>query len=268
MSTKVTKVAAEAAIVDTMQRLCVGDAAFDEVKEGKDNLMVDNKESDKVKVATKESNQVKVLKKELGQIKAVGKERVGEEICGVSKDDNERWGREKSCNVLKEKRSEKKRKKQGKERMHAEYKGFEKVVKNKEPACEEAGLDKTIFNQSNIDCEEFNQVKKVDVIEKKEKRGREKFDKKFARNGHLVSNLIKKVEKTNKKMEKLGRKKEGFVPIVSEGEQWFDASSDLAKAGEGGQAGMEIVQGGFSRVEVKKAEVEWTILFQKGYKRI
>ena len=260
MSTKVTKVATEAAIVDTMQGLCVGDAAFDEVKEGKNNLMVDNKESDKVKVATKESNQVKVLKKELGQIKAVGKERVGEEICGVSKDDNERWGREK--------RSEKKRKKQGKERMHAEYKGFEKVVKNKEPACEEAGLDKTIFNQSNIDCEEFNQVKKVDVIEKKEKRGREKFDKKFARNGHLVSNLIKKVEKTNKKMEKLGRKKKGFVPIVSEGEQWFDASSDLAKAGEGGQAGMEIVQGGFSRVEVKKAEVEWTILFQKGYKRI
>ena len=32
MSTKVTKVATEAAIVDTMQGLCVGDAAFDEVK--------------------------------------------------------------------------------------------------------------------------------------------------------------------------------------------------------------------------------------------
>ena len=32
VSTKVTKVATEAAIVDTMQGLCVGDAAFDEVK--------------------------------------------------------------------------------------------------------------------------------------------------------------------------------------------------------------------------------------------
>ena len=195
------------------------------------------------------------------------------------KDDNESSNntekvtmREESCN-------------QGKERKHAEYKGFEKVVKNmvpaceevglqvhKEPACEEEGLDKVpackeagpqkepdyeeagldqeVFNQSNIGCEE------VEVTEKKEKRGRERFDQDFARKGHKVGNLMKKVEKTNKKMEKLGRKKEGSVPIVSDGEQWFDASADLAKAGEGGHGDMEIKQGGCARGEVKKAEVQ------------
>ena len=86
VSTKVAKDATEAAIVDTIQGLCMGEAAFGEVKAGKDNLnlaMVDNKESDKVKVVKNESNQVKVVKKKLNQIKAVGKDRVSKEICDV-----------------------------------------------------------------------------------------------------------------------------------------------------------------------------------------
>jgi len=266
VSTRVTKVATEAAIVDTMQALSMGEATFDEVKAGKEKVMVgnkesdkvkvDNKEADKVKVVKKESNQVKVVQKEMDQIKTVGKEKVGEEIRGVSKVEDESFNNaekmvsEESCDVVK-----RKKKKQVKKTKQAEYKGFEKVVKAKEPACEEAGLDKEIFNQSNIDCEEFNQVKKVNGTEKKEKRGREKFDLEFARNSQKVGNLMKKVEKNNKKMEKLGRKKEGFAPIVSDGEQWFDATSDLPKAGEGGQGGVEIMQGGCASVEVKKAEV-------------
>ena len=70
------------------------------------------------------------------------------------------------------------------------------------------------------------------------------------------------MEKNNKKMGKLGRNKEGFVPIVLNGEQWFDAPSDLPKAtsestsSDGGQSGVEIKQGGCARREVKKAEVE------------
>jgi len=313
VSTRVTKVATEAAIVDTMQALSMGEATFDEVKAGKEKVMVGNKESDKVKVDNKEAdevkvvknkelNQVKVVKEDLDKIKGVAEERVGEEIRGVSKVEDESFNNaekmvsEESCDVVK-----RKKKKQVKKTKQAEYKGFEKVVKAKEPACEEAGLDKEIFNQSNIDCEEFNQVKKDDVTEKKdkcgkekfdkkfaceeagldkeifnqskidfnqvkkddvtekkEKRGREKFEKEFARSSHNVGKLMKKVEKTNKKMEKLGRKKEGFVPIVSDGEQWFDATADLVKQSlQERQGGMEIMQGGFASVsvEVKKAEV-------------
>ena len=69
----------------------------------------------------------------------------------------------------------------------------------------------------------MEKVERVKVIEKKEKRGGEKFDKEFVRNGHQVSKVMKKVEKNNKKMEKLALKKEGFAPIVPHGEQRFDA---------------------------------------------
>ena len=191
----------------------------------------------------------------------------GEEICGPFKADDEssnkaeKVTRGESCNVLKEKSTKKKetKKKRKKERSYEEYKGFEKVVKNKEPAGE-AGLCKEIFDQPKVDGVEFNQKEKVDVTGKKY--GREKFDKEFARNGHLVGKLMHKVEKNNKKMEKLGRSKEGFAPIGSDGKQWFDAPSDLPKAtsestsSDGGQSGVETKQGGCARREVKKAEVE------------
>ena len=140
----------------------------------------------------------------------------------------------------------KKKKKRAKERLYEGYKGFEKVVENKEIA-EKSGLGK-IFNQAE-------KVESVKVAKKKEKRGREKFEKEFARNGPQVANLMRKVEKNNKKMEKLGRKKEGFAPIVSDGEQWFDAASDLPKAGEG-KLGVETMWAGSASVEVRKAEVK------------
>ena len=255
----VGKVATEAAIVDTLQGLCMGEAAFSEGTADKDNLnpvMVDSKESVKVKVDNKKTDQVKVVKKELDQIKAASKD---EEICGPSKVDDlssniaGKVSRGENCKILKEKGTEKK-KKRGRERSYEAYKGFEKVVKDEEPAGE-AVQGKESFDQSKVDCEEFNQVEKVDVTDKK--RGREKFDREFARNSRLVGNLIKKVEKNNKKMEKLGRNKEGFVPVVSEGEQWFDAKSDLASESyEERQGCVETVQGDCARGEVKKAEVE------------
>ena len=66
---------------------------------------------------------------------------------------------------------------------------------------------------------------------------------------------MRKVEKNNKKMEKLGRNKEGFAPTVSGGEQWFDAPSELPKAGEG-EHGVKMMQEGRASVEIKKAEVK------------
>ena len=186
-----------------------------------------------------ESDQVKVVERELDKVKA--------EVENEKSDIKAEGG---SCN-------EKKKKKRGKERLYAEYKGFEKVVENQE-AAGKGGQGAEICDQSRVDHEEFKQVGKMDkvkVTKKKKKRGTEKFDKEFARNGHLVSSLMKKVERNNNKMEKLGRKKDGFAPIVTGGEQWFDAPSDLPKAGER-ELGVESMQGGCSRVEVKRAEVK------------
>ena len=185
-------------------------------------------------------------------MKAGGVGRESKDICGLSKVENE--GSKKaeevkgeSDNVLK------KKKKRAKERLHEDYKGFEKVVENREIAGK-SGLGK-IFNQSRDDHDVFNQLEKVKAAEKKEKRGREKFENEFARKGPQVGNLMRKVEKNNKKMEKLGRKKEGFAPIVCDGELWFDAASDLPKAGEG-KLGVETMWAGSASVEVRKAEVK------------
>ena len=189
-------------------------------------------------------------------MKAGGVGRESKDICGLSKVENE--GSKKaekvkgeSDNVLK-----KKKKKRAKERLHEDYKGFEKVVENREIAGK-LGLGK-IFNQSRDDHDVCNQLEKVESVkaaEKKEKRGREKFENEFARKGPQVGNLMRKVEKNNKKMEKLGRKKEGFAPIVCDGELWFDAASDLPKAGEG-KLGVETLWAGSASVEVRKAEVK------------
>ena len=184
-----------------------------------------------------ESEEVRVMERELDKVKA--------EVDHEKFDIKAEGG---SCNE--------KKKKRGKERLYAEYKGFEKVVENQE-AAGKGGQGAEICDQSGVDHEEFKQVGKMDkvkVTKKKKKRGTEKFDKEFARNGHLVSSLMKKVERNNNKMEKLGRKKDGFTPIVAGGEQWFDAPSDLPKAGER-ELGVESMQGGCSRVEVKRAEV-------------
>ena len=116
----------------------------------------------------------------------------------------------------------KKKKKRAKERLYEGYKGFEKVVGNKEIA-EKSGLAK-IFNQAE-------KVESVKVAKKKEKRGREKFEKEFARNGPQVANLMRKVEKNNKKMEKLVLGKEGVAQIAPHGEQRFDAHPNQPKAG-------------------------------------
>ena len=190
-------------------------------------------------------------------MQAGGSERESKEICGLSKVQNE--GSKKadivkgeSENVLKQKK--KKKKKRAKEMLYEGYKVFENVVENKEIAGKlELGK---IFNQSRDAHDAFNQMEKMESVKVNEKkRGRETFDKGFARNGHQVSKLMRKVEKNNKKMEKLGRKKEGFAPIVSDGEQWFDAASDLPKAGEG-KLGVETMWAGCASVGVKKAEVK------------
>merc|ERR1712013_555660 len=91
---------------------------------------------------------------------------------------------------------------------------------------------------------------------KREKRGKETFDREYARAGHLVGTLKTKVEKTNKKMEKLGRKKGAFAPLVSGGghEQWFDVLSDALKSGEGPMTHSAAHSSGRS-VGVRKAEV-------------
>jgi len=89
---------------------------------------------------------------------------------------------------------------------------------------------------------------------KREKRGKETFDREYARAGHLVGTLKNKVEKTNKKMEKLGRKKGEFAPLVSGGEQWFDALLDPLKSGEGPMTHSAAHSSGRS-VGVRKAEV-------------
>jgi len=88
---------------------------------------------------------------------------------------------------------------------------------------------------------------------KREKRGKETFDREYARAGHLVGTLKNKVEKTNKKMEKLGRKKGEFAPLVSGGEQWFDVLSDPLKSGEGPMTHSAAHSSGRS-VGVRKAE--------------
>ena len=182
-------------------------------------------------------------------MKAGGVGRESKDICGLSKVENE--GSKKaekvkgeSDNVLK-----KKKKKRAKERLYEDYKGFEKVVENKEIAGK-SGLGK-IFNQSRDNHDVCNQLEKVESVkaaEKKEKRGREKFENEFARKGPQVGNLMRK-------MEKLGRKKEGFAPIVCDGELWFGAASDLPKAGEG-KLGVETMWAGSASVEVRKAEVK------------
>ena len=107
----------------------------------------------------------------------------------------------------------------------------------------------------------MEKVERVKVIEKKEKRGGEKFDKEFVRNGHQVSKVMKKVEKNNKKMEKLALKKEGFAPIVPHGEQRFDAHFYQPEAGEG-KLGVETMLAGCASVAVKKAEV-WEAIHKK-----
>jgi len=89
---------------------------------------------------------------------------------------------------------------------------------------------------------------------KREKRGKETFDREYARAGHLVGTLKNKVEKTNKKMEKLGRKKGEFAPLVSGGEQWFDVLSDPLKSGGGPMTHSAPLSSGRS-VGVRKAEV-------------
>ena len=189
-------------------------------------------------------------------MKAGGVGRESKDICGLSKVVNEgsKTAEEvkgESDNVLK-----KKKKKRAKEKLHEDYKGFEKVVENREIAGK-LGLGK-IFNQSRDNHDVCNQLEKVESVkaaEKKEKRGREKIENEFARKGPQVGNLMRKVEKNNKKMEKLGRKKEGFAPIVCDGELWFDAASDLPKAGEG-KLGAETMWAGCASVEVRKAEVK------------
>ena len=90
---------------------------------------------------------------------------------------------------------------------------------------------------------------------KMEKRGTETFDREYVRAGHLVGTLKNKVEKTNKKMEKLGRKNDEFAPLVSGGEQWFDALLDPRRAGEGPMTFSAAHSSGRS-VGVRKAEVE------------
>ena len=54
-----------------------------------------------------------------------------------------------------------------------------------------SGQDKS-FNQFTVDHDTLNKMEKVErvkVIEKKEKRGGEKFDKEYARNNHQESHL-------------------------------------------------------------------------------
>ena len=70
-----------------------------------------------------------------------------------------------------------------------------------------------------------------------------------------MGTLKNKVEKTNKKMEKLGRKKGEFAPLVSWGEQWFDPLSEPLKAGEGPMMHSTAHSSGRS-LGVRKAEVE------------
>ena len=207
VSNGLTKVATGAIKADTVRGFRTGEATL-----GEDNLnplKVDNKED--------------------------------EGVCGLSELGNEgkvEKAKVESDNVVKEKK-----KKKMKDRSYEGYKGFEKVVEKKEIAGKlEQG--KGIFKQFRVYHEEFNQMERVGMV--KEKRGREKFDKEYARNNHQVSNLMKKVEKNNKKMEKLGRRKVGFAQIVSDGEQWLDAPSHLPN---------EATRGGCASVEVKKAEV-------------
>ena len=190
------------------------------------------------------------------------------------KDDNESSNntekvtmREESCN-------------QGKERKHAEYKGFEKVVKNmvpaceevglqvhKEPACEEEGLDKVpackeagpqkepdyeeagldqeVFNQSNIGCEE------VEVTEKKEKRGRERFDQDFARKGHKVGNLMKRWKRPTRRWRSWVARKRGLFQLCLMESSGLTPLLILQKLVRGGmvtwRSSKEAVQGERSR---------------------
>ena len=70
-----------------------------------------------------------------------------------------------------------------------------------------------------------------------------------------MGTLKNKVEKTNKKMEKLVRKKGEFAPLVSGGEQWFDAHPDPLKSGEGPMTHSAAHSSGRS-AGMRKAEVE------------
>ena len=102
-------------------------------------------------------------------MKAGGGGRESKDICGLSEVENE--GSDKAEKVKGESvHALKKKKKRAKERLYEGYKGFEKVVENKEIA-EKSGLGK-IFNQAE-------KVESVKVAKKKEKRGREKFEKEF-----------------------------------------------------------------------------------------
>ena len=70
-----------------------------------------------------------------------------------------------------------------------------------------------------------------------------------------MGTLKNKVEKTNKKMEKLVRKKGEFTPLVSGGEQWFDVLPDPLKSGGGPMTHSTAHSSGRS-LGVRKAEVE------------
>jgi len=123
-------------------------------------------------------------------------------------------------------------------------------------------VEEEVGKQVKEELVEVNQTEKEVAVcgkskekkKKREKRGKETFDREYARAGHLVGTLKNKVEKTNKKMEKLGRKKGEFAPLVSGGEQWFDALSDPLKAGEGPMMQSAAHSSGRS-VGVRKAEV-------------
>ena len=143
----------------------------------------------------------------------------------------------------------------------------EKVKESQKVAIKRGVTDKEVFGQSKPSYQGFVKAEvmesskvlreKQKKAEKKKKRGKEKFDKEFVRSRHPVGSLMKKVEKTNMKMEKLGRKKGEFAPVVSEGEQWFDASSELGKAEAGEKTGMEEnTEEEKARAMVKKAEVK------------
>jgi len=233
-----TKIATGAIEAATVRELRAEQAARS--KDNVDPLKLDNKES---------------VKEETEKVKAGGKRREGKEIGGLSLVEKQVPNKAIKERVKGESDDVRKKKKRSKERLYEAYKGFENVMVKKEIAGK-SGQGKS-FNQFTVDHDTLNKMEKVErvkVIEKKEKRGGEKFDKEFVRNGHQVSKVMKKVEKNNKKMEKLALKKEGFAPIVPHGEQRFDAHFYQPEAGEG-KLGVETMLAGCASVAVKKAEV-------------